>query len=216
MSSLLSTSFVHDLTAAAPDVRCAQKLAEHGASVTDPLAIKVGILTVSDSCSSGAAVDKSGPACVEFIEANLQGAKVTATAVVPDDVNAIQAVLKNWSDNDALHLILTTGGTGFAPRDVTPEATKPLLDKEAPGIVIAMMMASLQATPTGILSRPAAGIRKHTVIINLPGSPKAVKENLAPIVGPLLHGIRLATVSVDPHPTHSAAHTHSGCCGSSH
>eukprot|EP00741_Cyanophora_paradoxa_P002487 tig00000076_g2411.t1 len=160
---------------------------------------RVGVLTISDRTAKGETEDKSGPACVELITQGLPGAQVVHTAVVPDDVQRIQEVLVAWSDVDKLDLILTTGGTGFTPRDQTPEATKGVLDREAPGFVIAMINAGLQATPMAILSRPAAGIRKETFILNLPGSPKAVKENLGAVMTALPHGLRLIRQPADPH-----------------
>jgi len=103
----------------------------------------------------------------------------------------IQSYLLRWSDEDQLHLILTTGGTGFAVRDVTPEATKAILEREAPGLVVAMLSESLKVTPHAMLSRPAAGTRKRSVIVNLPGSAKAVRENLQTILPALPHAIAL-------------------------
>ncbi|RME13614.1 MAG: MogA/MoaB family molybdenum cofactor biosynthesis protein [Ardenticatenia bacterium] len=153
--------------------------------------IRVGILTVSDRTARGEYEDRSGPVIAELIETELAGAVVAERAVVPDDVEAIQRVLRHWADDLRLDLILTTGGTGFAPRDRTPEATRPLLDREAPGLVVAMLVASLQVTPHAMLSRPAAGMRGRTLIINLPGSPKAVRENLQTILPALPHGLEL-------------------------
>lgn len=155
---------------------------------------RVGILTISDRCSRGEADDLSGPAIQEFLESEKAG-KLSVSgfemACVPDERDVIAATLKDWCDNKKIPLILTTGGTGFAPRDVTPEATKDVLEKEAPGIVIAMISASLQVTPHAMLSRPAAGIRNKSLIINLPGSVKAVKENIAAIIVALPHAIGL-------------------------
>lgn len=153
--------------------------------------IRVGILTVSDRTARGEYEDRSGPVIAEIIESELPGAIVVERTVVPDDVDAIQQVLRHWADNLRLDLVLTTGGTGFAPRDRTPEATRPLLDREAPGLVVAMLVASLQVTPHAMLSRPAAGMRGRTLIINLPGSPKAVRENLQTILPALPHGLEL-------------------------
>lgn len=153
--------------------------------------ITVAILTVSDRVARGEAEDRSGSVIAEVITAGLPGARIVATEVVPDEIPAIQAVLRRWADDDDVHLVLTTGGTGFAPRDRTPEATKPLLDREAPGLVVAMLMASLQVTPHAMLSRPAAGMRGQTLIINLPGSPKAVREHLLILLPALPHGLEL-------------------------
>src|SRR5690606_19566901 len=132
----------------------------------------VAILTVSDRVARGEAEDRSGQVIAEIISGSLPGARVVASEVVPDEIPAIQDVLRRWADQDDVHLILTTGGTGFAPRDRTPEATRPLLDREAPGLVTAMLLASLQVTPHAMLSRQVAGMRGQTLIINLPGSPK--------------------------------------------
>ncbi|ELR24968.1 Gephyrin, putative [Acanthamoeba castellanii str. Neff] len=153
--------------------------------------VEVGVLTVSDRVSRGEAEDLSGPLAISIIEQHLKHAKVVATAVVADEVDDIQRVLKEWSDGRKLQLILTTGGTGFAPRDITPEATKAILDREAPGMVVAMVSASLQVTPHAMLSRPAAGMRKQTLIVNLPGSSKAVKENIDVLLPVLPHAIGL-------------------------
>lgn len=157
--------------------------------------LRVGVLTCSDRCSRGESQDLSGPATCEFIQQNLKALKAEKveflTKLLPDEKDQIAQLLTSWSDEDKLHLILTTGGTGFAPRDITPEATKQVIEKEAPGLVVAMISASLAVTPHAMLSRPAAGIRGKTLIVNLPGSPKAVKENLAAILPALPHAISL-------------------------
>lgn len=153
--------------------------------------IRVAVLTVSDRVSRGEAEDRSGPVIAEVITTGLPGARIVATEIVPDEIAAIQDGLRRWADDDDVDLILTTGGTGFAPRDRTPEATRPLLDREAPGLVVAMLMASLQVTPHAMLSRPVAGMRGQTLIINLPGSPKAVRENLYTLLPALPHGLEL-------------------------
>jgi gephyrin len=111
--------------------------------------------------------------------------------LIPDELDIIKETLLAWVDQDHLNLILTTGGTGFAPRDVTPEATRLVIEKEAPGLVLAMLRDSLAITPHAMLSRMAAGIRGRTLIVNLPGSPKAARENLATILPALPHALEL-------------------------
>ncbi len=153
--------------------------------------IRVGILTVSDRSARGERADLSGPALATAIAAGLAGAEVTVTAITPDEVEAIAVQLTRWADVDALDLILTTGGTGFAPRDVTPEATRAVIERETPGLTEAMRAASLRVTPHAMLSRAAAGIRGRTLIVNLPGSPKGAVENLATILPVLPHALEL-------------------------
>lgn len=148
--------------------------------------MKVGILTVSDKGARGEREDKSGPAIREMIEA--AGGEVVRARIVPDEPDEIRAALVEWSD-EGLDLVLTTGGTGFSPRDRTPEATKSVLDRETPGIPEAMRRAGLEKTPTAMLSRAAAGIRKRTLIVNLPGSEKAARESLEAIWPALPHGV---------------------------
>ncbi len=152
--------------------------------------IRVGILTVSDRSYRGEREDLSGPIIRQMVSEHLD-TTVELEAVVPDDKNIIAGTLTVWADEVRLDLILTTGGTGFAPRDVTPEATKAILEREAPGLVTAILVESLKVTPHAMLSRPAAGIRGHTLIVNLPGSPKAVRENLETILPALPHGLEL-------------------------
>jgi len=150
----------------------------------------VGILTVSDRSYRGEREDLSGPVIRELVTEKL-GATVELEAVVPDERPIIAGTLRVWADEVGLDLILTTGGTGFAPRDVTPEATRAVMEREAPGLAEAMRAASLRVTPHAMLSRAAAGIRGRTLIVNLPGSPKAVRENLETILPALPHGLEL-------------------------
>ncbi|MDH7486690.1 MAG: molybdopterin adenylyltransferase [Anaerolineae bacterium] len=152
---------------------------------------RIGILTVSDRSYRGEREDLSGPAIREVVLERLEGAQVELEAVVPDDFDIIRGTLLVWADEVGLDLILTTGGTGFAPRDVTPEATRAVIRREAPGLAEAMRAASLRATPHAMLSRAVAGIRGRTLIVNLPGSPRAVRENLAVILPALPHALAL-------------------------
>ena len=150
--------------------------------------MKAGILTVSDKGARGEREDRSGPAIREMIEA--AGGEVVRTAIVPDEKEEIQAALIAWTD-EGMDIVLTTGGTGFSPRDWTPEATKSVLERETPGLPEAMRRAGAEKTPSAMLSRAAAGIRKSTLIVNLPGSEKAVRESLAAILPALPHAIEI-------------------------
>ena len=152
--------------------------------------MRIGILTISDRAYEGVYEDESGPALAELILEHFHE-DIDLTHIVPDEFIEIRRALEKWCDDAHLDLILTTGGTGFAPRDVTPEATRAVLEKEAPGLVQAMIAASLQKTPHAMLSRPAAGIRGRTLIVNLPGSPKAARENLLTILPALPHALEL-------------------------
>lgn len=152
--------------------------------------ITIGVLTISDSGARGLREDTSGE-MIRTLVTQLPEAIISAGALIPDERSQIEATLRAWSDEKRLNLILTTGGTGLAPRDITPEATRAVLEREAPGIAEAMRAESLRHTPFGMLSRGVAGTRGHTLIINLPGSPKAVKECLTCILPALPHAINL-------------------------
>jgi molybdenum cofactor synthesis domain-containing protein len=164
--------------------------------------IRVGILTVSDRSARGERDDLSGPALEASIAEGLAAAEVVIRDVVPDEREFIAARLTRWSDEDGLDLILTTGGTGFAPRDVTPEATRLVIEREAPGLTEAMRAASLRVTPHAMLSRAAAGMRGRTLIVNLPGSPKGAVENLATILPVLPHAVELLQEDPDAESRH--------------
>ncbi|XP_068432924.1 gephyrin b isoform X1 [Clinocottus analis] len=154
--------------------------------------IRVGVLTVSDSCFRNLAEDRSGVNLKDLIhDPSLLGGMITAYKIVPDELDEIKETLVDWCDEKELNLILTTGGTGFAPRDVTPEATKEVIEREAPGMSLAMLMGSLNVTPLGMLSRPVCGIRGKTLIINLPGSKKGSQECFQFILPALPHAIDL-------------------------
>ncbi|EJZ69026.1 molybdopterin adenylyltransferase [Lachnoanaerobaculum sp. OBRC5-5] len=148
---------------------------------------RVGIITVSDRASKGEYEDKSGPVIKELVEA--AGMEVVDYIIVPDEKSQIAKKLLHFSDQRQVDLVFTTGGTGFSKRDVTPEATKQVVEREVPGIGEALRSYSLTITPKAMLSRQTAGIRGNTLIINLPGSPKACKENIEYILTPLKHGL---------------------------
>ena len=147
----------------------------------------VSILTVSDKGSQGKREDKSGEAIREIV--SKMDARVVDYAIVPDERDIIAKKLTGWADSGKVDMVITTGGTGLAPRDVTPEATLDVIDKTAPGFAEVMRAESLKKTPHAMLSRAVAGIRKKTLIINLPGSPKAVRECLEVIMPALPHAV---------------------------
>ncbi len=147
----------------------------------------VGIIVASDKGSRGERVDRSGEVIREMMIA--YGYTVAEKVIIPDEFEELKDMMIRMSDEKKVHLILSTGGTGFSPRDVTPEATLAVIERETPGIPEAMRQASLAITPKAMLSRGRAGIRKRTLIINLPGSPKAVKENLEVVLQALEHGL---------------------------
>lgn len=148
---------------------------------------RAAVITISDKGAQGLRLDTSGPALVKMLAED--GWEVVHTAMIPDDFERIKQELLLCADEKQIPLVLTTGGTGFSPRDITPEATLAVVERLTPGIPEAMRSESMRITPKGCLSRSAAGIRKTTLIVNLPGSEKAAKENLAAVQGALKHGI---------------------------
>jgi molybdenum cofactor synthesis domain-containing protein len=153
------------------------------------MTLRFGILTVSDRSASGERVDLSGPALAQTVIE--QGWQVVQQGVLPDELTSLCELLIAWADSGQIDIILTTGGTGFAPRDVTPEATQAVIERAVPGLAEAMRAASLKITPHAMLSRATAGIRKRTLIVNLPGSPKAARENLQVILSVFPHAVQL-------------------------
>jgi len=151
--------------------------------------LHIGILTISDRSARGQRADASGPSLAEAVRA--QGWIVEQMDTVPDEREIIEKTLRKWSDAGKANVILTTGGTGFSPRDVTPEATQAVIERQAPGLAEAMRQSSLIVTPYAMLSRAIAGIRKRTLIVNLPGSPKAALENFQVILPVLSHAAQL-------------------------
>jgi molybdenum cofactor synthesis domain-containing protein len=158
------------------------------------MTIRFGILTISDRSSRGERVDASGPALANLIWT--QNWSVVKQTILPDEEASIRTTLIEWADSGEFDVILTTGGTGFSPRDITPEATRTVVQRDAPGLAEAMRAASLAKTPHAMLSRAIAGIRGQTLIVNLPGSPKGAVENLQTILSVLAHAVQL--LSEDP------------------
>lgn len=146
------------------------------------------VLCVSDRCSQGLCEDKSGPLIKEMLTSL---GKTKEYIIVPDDREEIEKALIYLCDDVCADVVFTTGGTGFAPRDITPEATKAVIEKEAPGIAEGIRMKSMEITPKAMLSRAVSGIRKNSLIINLPGSPKAVKESLEFVLPVLPHAVEV-------------------------
>ena len=147
------------------------------------------VITVSDMGSRGLRQDTSGPAVRAMLEE--AGFSVAHTAILPDEMEQISAELRDCADRRRIDLIVTTGGTGLSPRDVTPEATRAVLEREIPAIPVAMWMEGLKVTPRAMLSRAVAGIRGSSLLLNLPGSEKAARENLAAVIGALEHGLHM-------------------------
>jgi len=149
--------------------------------------LKAGIITVSDKGSQGQREDLSGPAIAKM----LAGAAfcVSKTIIVPDESDQISNAIIEFADREKLDLILTTGGTGLSPRDLTPEATLKVLDREIPGMAEAMRLASMKVTPHAMISRAVAGVRGRSLIVNLPGSPKGATQNLSAVLPALRHAI---------------------------
>src|SRR5258705_11219802 len=157
--------------------------------VTFPMSIKAAVITVSDRCAAGESIDLSGPALIQELQA--LGADIAATKIVSDDRDALSSLLRDICDRHTANLILTTGGTGFSPRDNTPEATLAVIEREAPGLSEAMRAATMKNTPMAMTSRGISGTCKGTLIINLPGSPKGAVECFAVIKPVLSHIISL-------------------------
>ncbi len=155
------------------------------------MSLRFGILTVSDRSARGERPDISGPALAQIVAE--QDWIVARQAILPDDLVGLREALASWADSGDYDIVLTTGGTGFSQRDVTPEATQAVVERMAPGLAEAMRAKSLQVTPHAMLSRATAGIRGKTLIINLPGSPKAAVENLQVILPVLQHAVQLLT-----------------------
>ena len=164
------------------------------------MTIRFGILTLSDRSARGERADASGPALAALIQA--QGWSVAKQALLPDDESSIRAMLASWADSGEIDVLLTTGGTGFSPRDVTPEATRAVIEREAAGLAEAMRAASLTITPHAMLSRIVTGIRSKTLIINLPGSPKGAVENLQVVFPVLPHAVQLLHEDPSSESTH--------------
>ena len=151
--------------------------------------IQAVIITVSDRCARGEQRDESGAVLVELLKE--AGAEIMATLVLPDDLEPLSEKLRTYAERVDVNLIMTTGGTGFSPRDNTPEATRAVIEREAPGLSEAMRMETLKQTPLAMISRGVCGLRSNTLIVNLPGSPKAVRESFAVIKPVLSHAVAL-------------------------
>src|SRR5689334_7271771 len=151
--------------------------------------IRAVVITASDACASGEREDTSGTALVQLLTD--LGAEIVATKILSDDIDPLGAALTEFADREDVNLIITTGGTGLGPRDNTPEATKRVIEREVPGIAEAIRSESLKVTPMAMISRGVCGVRSDALIINLPGSPKAVKESFAVIAPVLPHALDL-------------------------
>lgn len=161
--------------------------------------LRIGVLTISDMGARGLRADGSGEAIRQTLP-RMQGQEVRY-AIVPDERERIAEVLREWADSGQVDLILTTGGTGLGPRDVTPEATRDVLDREAPGLAEAMRADTLKKTPFAMISRQVAGARGRCLIVNLPGSPRAVRECLEVVLPVLPHAVQLLRGDTASHPT---------------
>jgi molybdopterin adenylyltransferase len=166
--------------------------------------LRISVTTISDRSFEGTRPDASGPALEKV--AQEQGWQVVKRLTIPDDFQSIKAALVEWTRAGSMDVILTTGGTGFSPRDITPEATTAVIERPTPGIAEAMRSASLKVTPHAMLSRGTAGIRGRTLIVNLPGSPKAAVENLEVLTPVLPHAVEL----MREEPGSEAGHRYTG------
>ena len=160
--------------------------------------LKLGILTVSDRASRGAMEDTAGPAIADVL--GPLAPEIVTKAIIPDEPERITATLRNWVDAGEINLIVTTGGTGLGPRDHTPEATRPVIEREAPGLAELMRLHGLERTRLAALSRGLVGVARRTLIINLPGSEKAVRENLEAILPVLPHALEMIHGETAQHP----------------
>ena len=164
------------------------------------MSLRIGILTVSDRSSRGERPDASGPCLTKAVK-NL-GWQVAVTDIVPDDFEILVNILTKWADSGDIDVILSTGGTGFSPRDITPEATLAVIQRASNGIAEAMRVESLKITPHAMLSRGVAGIRGQTLLVNLPGSPKAALENFEVLQPVLPHAVQLLRSDVHAEESH--------------
>ncbi len=164
------------------------------------MSFRFAVLTVSDRSARGERPDASGPALVEVLKR--QGWEVIRQNILPDDLTMLRELLESWSDRGDVDVILTTGGTGFSPRDVTPEATRAVIERDAPGLAEAMRAASAAKSPHAMLSRAVTGIRGKVLIINLPGSPKAAAENFQVVIPALDHAVKLLREDPDSEKGH--------------
>jgi len=163
--------------------------------------ITLGIITISDRAATGIRKDESGPALITLFE-NKENFSVIFTKVIPDEFEQIKSCLIEWCNQGNIDIILTTGGTGFSPRDITPEATLSVIQRSAPGLTEMMRIESFKKNPYAMLSRAIAGIRNSTLIINLPGSPKAAVENLESMLPVLPHAVSLLKLGSIPDTDH--------------
>jgi molybdopterin adenylyltransferase len=159
--------------------------------------IRAVVITVSDACSRGERRDESGEALVELLTD--LGAEIVETKILSDDLEPLTVTLREFAERPDINLIITTGGTGFGPRDNTPEATQAVIERAAPGLAEAMRMETLKHTPMAMISRGVCGIRSDTLLVNLPGSPKGVRESFAVIKPVLNHAIALLAGKPDAH-----------------
>ena len=161
------------------------------------MAIRAGVLTISDKGSRGLREDTSGAAIVDLLS-SIDGS-ILRSQVIPDEHSQIIATLRSWADSDELDLIVTTGGTGLGPRDATPEATSEVIERPVPGLGEVMRASGLKHTPMAALSRGVCGVRGRCLIVNLPGSPKGVRENLTAVIDMLPHAVELLRGRVGDH-----------------